>query len=211
MRTNPLSIPAFVHALALILLVWVSTARAGELQDALRASYAAEAKGNYTEALRLLQDVQTRESRNYFLQMRLGYLNLTLKQYAASMSAYQEADRLDTRAVEPSLGALKGAMALGKWADAEKWANDVLKRDAANYSALSSLAYACFVRKDYAKAVKYYEQVVELYPSDTTMKNGLAWSLLYQGFKSKAEAVFSEVLAVSPDDANTRQGLAASK
>ncbi len=186
-------------------------AKADELQIALRRSYAAEAQGKYAEALTSIQDELQRDSRNYFLQMRVGYLNMMLGKYDVSLKAYEAADRLESHAVEAAVGALKAAMMLGNWAAAETWANDVLRTDSFNYVALSRLAYAYFVRKNYPKAVEYYQKVLDLYPSDLDMKTGLAWSLFYMGDKQKAETSFSEVIAVSPDNVSAKQGLLAAQ
>jgi tetratricopeptide (TPR) repeat protein len=178
--------------------------------QALRASYAAEAKGDYQEALKSILDAASRDSRNYFLQMRVGYLNFMLAKYEKSLEAYQTAANLESNSVEALMGAVKAAAQLGRWNTVEQLAQEVLKKDASNYTALSRLAYAYFMRKDYAQASRYYQQVSDLYPSDTEMKNGLAWSSFYLGNVVKAKSLFSEVLAVNPEDANAKQGLAAS-
>jgi tetratricopeptide (TPR) repeat protein len=182
-----------------------------DLSSALRASYAAEAKRDYATALKALTEVLITDNRNYFLQMRAGYLNLMLGKYPASGDAYEAAADLEPRTVEAALGALKANAAAGDMVAAEKWAQAVLSQDPKNYTGLSRLAYAYFMKKDYAQALDYYQRVVELYPSDLDMKNGLAWSAFYMGNKSKAQTLFLEVLSVSPDNSSAAQGLAASK
>jgi tetratricopeptide (TPR) repeat protein len=186
-------------------------AQTSDLQKALRASYLAEAKGDYGAAAKSLLEMLIREPQNYFLQMRAGYLNLMLGQYNASLNAYEIAAEMQPRAVEPAMGALKAAVGLGNWAVAEKWASNVLQQDPNNYVGLSRLAYSYFVRKDYAKASEQYQKVLMLYPSDTEMKSGLAWSYYYLGNKTKAQTLFTEVLAVNPDDAIAKQGVSASR
>lgn len=186
---------------------WEVFAQNTDIQKALRNSYASEAKGDYSGALKSVMSVSIADPSNYFLQLRTGYLNLILGQYNASLDAYENAFHLDSKAVEPALGALKASAALGNWAAAEKWANTVLIKDPGNYTALSKLAYSYFCRKDFAKAVDTYQKVIDLYPSDTTLKDGLAWSYFYMGNKSKARSLFLDVLAVNPDDASASQGL----
>jgi tetratricopeptide (TPR) repeat protein len=202
------------HLYPIVLLVFLLCSlplQARELQKALRASYAAEAKGDYTAAFKSLTEVLITDSRNYFLQMRAGYLNLMLGKYPASLDAYENASELQPRAVEPAIGALKACSMGTDFATTEKWGQVVLSRDPNNYLGLSRLAYSYFARKDYAKASDHYQRVLDLYPSDTDMKSGLAWSSYYLGNKTKAATLFSEILEVNPDYSGAQNGLAISQ
>jgi tetratricopeptide (TPR) repeat protein len=185
--------------------------QAGEVQKALKTSYAAEAKGDYAAALKSLMEVLITDSRNYFLQMRAGYLNYMLGKYPASLEAYKNASELEPRAVEAAIGALKASSMGTDFAMTERWAQAVLSRDSNNYLGLSRLAYSYFARKDYAKARDSYQRVLDLYPSDIDMKSGLAWSSFYIGNKSKAATLFSEILSVNPDYSGAQNGLAISQ
>lgn len=183
--------------------------RGQEVSASLRASYDAEAKGNFNGALEPVLAALNRNPRHYFCQMRAGYLYLILRQYPQGLTAYQAAAELMPSAVEPCVGALKAANALGNWTAAEKWGHLVLRKDPGNYTGLSRLAYSHYMRKDYALALTHYKEVLELYPSDIDMRNGLAWSCYYMGNKTEARKLFAEVLEVSPDNASANQGLAA--
>lgn len=194
-----------------IFLFFSTFLHATEIQKALKASYAAEAKGDYVTALKTLTEVLNTDSRNYFLQLRSGYLNLMLGKYTASLEAYENAASLEPRAVEPALGALKASSMGTNYATTEKWAQNVLGRDSDNYMGLSRLAYSYFARKDYSKAGEYYQRVLDLYPSDNDMRSGLAWSSFYLGNKTKAAALFSEIIAVNPDYNGAQHGLALSQ
>lgn len=178
-------------------------------QHALSMSYSLESKGDYKGALQQVQSVIERQPNHYFCLMRAGWLNLCLAAYPDSLRSYNEAARACPRAVEPLLGAIKAAAALGDWKSVESLSKSLLDKDPHNYTGLSRLAYAYCMRKDYNAAAAQYSELLNLYPSDLDMRNGLAWCYYYQGKKSEAKSQFEEVLNVSPTNASANQGIAA--
>lgn len=212
MKTTTQSIILLTLAIGLFILGTTLHAQQPQLnfvQSALSMSYSLESKGDYKGALQQVQSVLGRQPDHYFCLMRSGWLNLCLGIYADSLQAYNQASRACPQAVEPLLGALKAAAALGDWKSVESLAKSLLEKDPNNYTGLSRVAYAYFMRKDYNSAAVHYSRILTLYPSDLDMRNGLAWSYYYQGRKSEAKAQFEEVLNVSPSNSGANQGIAA--
>jgi tetratricopeptide (TPR) repeat protein len=178
-------------------------------QNALQQSYNCETRGDYRGALSQIQPVLERQPNHYFCLMRSGWLNLCLRAYSEAFRSYNEAARTCPQAAEPAIGAIKAAAALGDWKSVESLARSVLEKDPGNYTALSNLAYACCMKKDYPTAAQHYSKLLTLYPSDLDMRNGYAWSLYYAGKKGDAKAQFVEVLDVSPANSSANEGLAA--
>jgi tetratricopeptide (TPR) repeat protein len=185
------------------------TASAG-VPEALTASYAAEANGDYAGALAALAGVSAADDTGYVLSLRRGWLLYLKGAHADSVLAYQEASRVRPNAVEAQLGQTLPLMALRRWTEARTACEAVLTVAPGNYTALSRLAWVLYSQGRYAEALTRYETVVRQYPSDLEMRSGMAWTLLKLGRTVEARAMFQWVLQISPSYASATQGLAAS-
>ena len=177
--------------------------------DPLEDSFAREAQGDLSGALRASQEAAERNPERYFTRIRVAFLELELKNYAAAAEDYARAAALAPRSLEALLGQQQALLALGRYTEAETAGRKALARDADNYLAASRLAWTLFSLKRYADAGKVYARVLTLYPSDLEMMTGLAYSELRAGRKREASDAFRAVLAILPSHARAREGLAA--
>ena len=182
-------------------------AAAQSLDAALTASYAAEAKKDYASAAKALKEVEADNTRDYLLNLRLGWLDYLAGLYGESATYYAKAAALAPGALEPLQGQLLPLIAGGKTADSWNVYLAILKIDPVNYKALSALAWANYNAKEYKNAIQFYTKLVTLYPSDTEMRLGLGYSLKLSGDKDGADKQFREVLRLSPNNSRALAGL----
>ncbi len=179
------------------------------VQKAFSASYIAEGKYNYTEAISQISNVYQEQS--YEMNLRLGWLNYLTKNYTSSISYYEKAAALKSYAIEAKFGLIKPLSALESWDKVIKQYEAILNIDPQNTVANYYLGYALYSRKQYNLAVKNFEKVVNLYPFDYDNNLMLAWTYLKLGKNNEAKLVFNKVLIMSPNDASALEGLAAIK
>jgi tetratricopeptide (TPR) repeat protein len=175
--------------------------------SALAKSYELEAKLDFKSAVETLRPLVNASAKDYFLRLRLAYLEACAKQYLEAAKDYAQAARLEPRSIEALLGQQQAALALGDYPGTEYLAKEIARRDANNYLANSRLAWALFSQKRYAKARDVYAKLVALYPADTEMLLGLGYAQSRMGATTQAEASFRAVLSIVPADKRARTGL----
>ncbi len=178
-------------------------------QKAFSASYIAEGKYNYPEAITAINNVYVEQS--YEMNLRLGWLYYLSKNYTSSMKYYDKAITLKPYAIEAKFGLIKPLAALESWDKVIKQYEAILSIDPQNTTANYYLGYAFYTRKQYDAAIKNFEKVVNLYPFDYDNSLMLAWSYLRLGKHNEAKLLFNKVLLMSPNDASALEGLAAIK
>lgn len=179
------------------------------LQKAFSASYVAEGKYNYTEAIAQINNVYAEQ--NYEMNLRLGWLYYLSKNYTSSIKHYEKACALKPYAIEAKFGLIKPLAALESWDKVIKQYESILSIDPQNTSANYYLGYSFYNRKQYEQAVKCFEKVVNLYPFDYDNSLMLGWSYFRLGKNNEAKVLFNKVLLMSPNDASALEGLAAIK
>ena len=121
-------------------------------QNAFYKSYEFEKSGNYTAALRELNNVY--KSDDYFTNIRLGWLYYLSKQYAQSVKFYEKAISLKPYAIEAKFGLIKPLSATEKWDRVKTNYTEILKIDPQNTLANYWLGVIYYNRKEYANAKK---------------------------------------------------------
>jgi tetratricopeptide (TPR) repeat protein len=177
------------------------------VEVALKASYAAEATGDYQAAIKALTSVGASANSSYIAQLRLGWLNYCAKEYQQSATYYKKAVQLAPLAIEPLLGQMLAQQLSENTEEAMRTGNAILRRDPNNYTANSRLAWMYYVKRDHKQAAILYRKLVGLYPTDTEMLLGLGFALKYSGEKKDADKQFNTVLLLSPDNARALEGL----
>lgn len=177
------------------------------VEVALKASYAAEATGDYQAAIKALTSVGASANSSYIAQLRLGWLNYCAKEYQQSATYYKKAVQLAPLAIEPLLGQMLAQQLSENTEEAMRTGNAILRRDPNNYTATSRLAWMYFVKRDYKQSSILYRKLVGLYPTDTEMLLGLGFALKYSGEKKDADKQFNTVLLLSPDNSRALEGL----
>jgi tetratricopeptide (TPR) repeat protein len=175
------------------------------LQDAFAKSYELESKKKYTEAVAVLKKVYQEES--YETNLRLGRVTYLAGLYTESSAYYQKAIKQKPYALEAKFGYVYPLGAMGNWDQAISQYNKILSIDPQNTYANYHLGNIYFVRKDYLKASKYLEKVVNLYPFDYDSMILYAWINFRMGKLREAQVLFHKVLLNRPKDASALEGL----
>ena len=175
------------------------------VQEAFAKSHEFENKGVYTEAVSALKKVYQEDS--YEINLRLGWVTYLNGSFTESSAYYQKAIKLKPYAIEPKLGFCYPAAALGNWDQLISQYNDILTIDPQNTTANYRLGSIYYGRKDYAKAEKYLEKVVNLYPFDYDSMVLYAWTNFQLGKLREAQVLFNKVLMNKPKDKSALEGL----
>ncbi len=206
MTPNPeVIVPRSIALLALLLAPALALPQE-EGPDLYRQSYAAEARGDYNLAFDLLQRLGPAGG-TYVASLRKGWLHYLSGHHAQAAEAYGRAMALQPAAVEPRLGALLPLMALRRWQDAQRVAEEALALAPNDATALSRLAWVHYNQGRHAEAEPLYRRALAAFPSNADVQTGLGWTLLKLGRYKEARAAFEAVLAFAPDQANAHLGL----
>jgi tetratricopeptide (TPR) repeat protein len=197
-----------IPAISLILLLFIFSARAQDyqvLQDAFSKSHAYESRGNFTDAIASLKKVYLEDS--YEINLRLGWVTYLAGLFTESSAYYQKAINLKPYAIEAKFGFVNPASALGNWDQVVAQYNEILKIDPQNTLANYRMGSIFYGRRDYAKAEKHLEKVVNLYPFDYDSMVLFAWTNLKLGKLREAQVMFNKVLLNKPKDPSALEGL----
>ena len=175
------------------------------LQDAFSKSYQYEYRGNFTDAITTLKTVYQEDS--YEINVRLGWVTYLAGLFTESSAYYQKAIALKPYSIEAKLGLANPASALGNWDQVIAQYNEILTIDPQNTTANYRMGSIYYGRKDYGKAEKYLEKVVNLYPFDYDSNILFAWTYLKLGKLREAQVIFNKVLLIKPADASALEGL----
>lgn len=175
------------------------------LQNTFYKSYDLEKAGNYSAAISELRKVYRQD--DYFVNIRMGWLNYLDKNYQESLNYYQNAIRLRPLAIEAKFGCVKPLSALEKWDAVRDQYLAILRIDPNNTRASYWLGVIYYNRKDYPKAYKLFDRIVSLYPLDYDSVIMLAWTKYRLGRKAEAKALFNHALTLIPNDKDALSGL----
>ena len=187
-----------------IMLIKFSVAQ-DAMQTAFEQSYIQEQAGNYKGAAQSIAVVYNPKS--YECNLRLGYLNYMSGAYNDAIGYYKKAIDLMPYAIEPRLGYVYPAAALGKWDDVVLQYQAILKIDPKNSTVNYKLGVIYYNRKKYAQAYALFEKVVNLYPFDYDGLIMFAWTNYRLGKLQQAKLLFKKVLLLSPNDKSALEGL----
>ena len=176
-----------------------------KLTAAFSDSYAKEKAGKYNEAAQSLKAYY--DANSYELNLRLGWLTYLQGQFAESIIYYNKAIELMPYAIEPRLGVVLPASAMGNWDKVISHYNKILTIDPNNTITLYRLGLISYDRKDYKQAAQYFEKVVNLYPFDYQSLLMLGWADYRLGKSREAKILFSKALLYYPGDASAKEGL----
>jgi tetratricopeptide (TPR) repeat protein len=200
--------PFRYFAISLLLLLSVSLQAQTNytlLRDAFSKSHDAEAKGSYADAISALKKVYEEDS--YETNLRLGWLSYLNGSFTESAAFYQKSANLKPYAIEPKLGLVYPLSALGKWDLVINLYNEILAIDPQNTVVNYRLGSIYYGRKDYTRAEKYLEKVINLYPFDYDSMLLYGWTSFQLGKMREAQVMFNKVLLNKPKDASALEGL----
>jgi len=175
------------------------------LQEAFSKSYAYESRGNFMDAISSLKAVYQEDS--YEVNLRLGWVTYLAGLFTESSAYYQKAIKLKPYAIEAKLGFVNPASALGNWDQVITQYEDILAADPQNTTVNYRMGSIYYGRKDYPKAEKYLEKVINLYPFDYDSMVLYAWTMYRLGKMREAQVLFNKVLLIRPRDTSALEGL----
>lgn len=176
-----------------------------KLTAAFNESYAKEKNAKYAEATSALKALY--DEKSYEINLRLGWLTYLQGQFSESMGYYSKAVELMPYAIEPRLGIVLPASAMGNWDLVVSHYNKILSIDPNNTLVLYRMGLINYERKDYKQAYTYFEKVVNLYPWDHDSVLMFAWTNYMLGKTREAKILFHKALLYNPDDASAKEGL----
>lgn len=204
----PKLISYFTFHFSLLLIISLSThaqTNYSSLQEAFSKSYAYESRGNFSDAITTLKSIYQEDS--YEINLRLGWVTYLAGLFTESSAYYQKAIKLKPYAIEAKIGFANPASALGNWDQVVSQYDEVLTIDPQNTTVNYRLGSIYYGRKDYAKAEKYLEKVINLYPFDYDSMILYAWTEYRLGKLREAQVLFNKALLIRPSDTSAKEGL----
>ena len=194
-----------ITAVIMLSAFFVQAQSQSELQKAFTDSYTQEYNKKYPEAIASLTKVYNAD--NYELNLRLGWLHYSNKNYVQSENFYQLAVKQKPYSIEAKLGLVKPLSAVESLDKVLQQYDDIMKVDAQNYTANYWAGVIQYNRKKYEAASKLFEKIVNLYPFDYDGNHMLAWTYLNMGKNNDAKILFNKALLNRPADASSLEGL----
>lgn len=175
------------------------------LQESFSRSQEYEKRGNFTDAIATMKKIYQEDS--YEINLRLGWVTYLNGLFTESSAYYQKAISLKPYSLEPKFGFIYPASAFGNWDQVISQYNDILAIDPQNTLANYRMGAIYYGRKDYAKAEKHLEKVINLYPFDYDSMILFAWTSYKLGKLREAQVMFNKVLLNKPKDVSALDGL----
>ncbi|MEY1639524.1 tetratricopeptide repeat protein [Tenuifilum sp. 4138str] len=176
-----------------------------KLSVAFTESYAKEKEGKYADAAKPLKAMY--DEKSYEVNLRLGWLTYLQGQFSESVGYYSKAIELMPYAIEPRLGIVLPASAMGNWGSVVEQYNKILSIDPNNTLVLYRMGMISYENKDFKKAYTYFEKVVNLYPFDYYSVLMLGWTNYQLGKTKEAKILFQKALLYDPTSASAKEGL----
>ncbi|MBC7124185.1 MAG: tetratricopeptide repeat protein [Bacteroidales bacterium] len=176
-----------------------------KLSAAFSESYAKEKEGKYADAAKPLKAMY--DEKSYEVNLRLGWLTYLQGQFSESVGYYSKAIELMPYAIEPRLGIVLPASAMGNWGSVVEQYNKILSIDPNNTLVLYRMGMISYENKDFKKAYTYFEKVVNLYPFDYYSVLMLGWTNYQLGKTKEAKILFQKALLYDPTSASAKEGL----
>ena len=173
--------------------------------NAFKISYALEKKGEFKKAAEEMKKVY--DANSYEINLRLGWLDYQAGLFTESATYYKKAVDLMPYSEEAKFGLIYHKSALGKWDEVISLYNKILTNNPNNTTANYRLGLIYYGQKNYTKAYKYFNKVVNLYPFGYDGLLMLAWTNFQQGKLREAKVLFNKVLMYSPNDKSALEGL----
>ena len=173
--------------------------------EGFQNSYLHEASGNLEDAILDLKNIY--EESSYEINLRLGWLMYSSGLFSESQSYYNKAISLKPFAIEPRFGVVLPAAAMGNWNSVIAQYEKILEITPNNSLALHRLGLIYYGQKDYLKAEKYFEKVVNLYPFDYDGLVMYAWTNYQLKNYRQAKVLFHKALLNTPTGSSAMEGI----
>ena len=173
--------------------------------SAFSKSYEYEATSDYANAITTMKTVY--DASSYEINIRLAWLSYMSGLFTESVTYYQKAIALMPMSIEAKFGIINPLAALGNWSQVQAQYEKILEIDAKNTTANYRLGMIFYGKKDYAKAITFFQKNVNLYPFTYDSLIMYAWSNFQLGKTREAKVLFNKCLLYNPTDASALEGL----
>ena len=174
-------------------------------KDAFQNSYIQEATGEYPGAINSLKNVY--DEKSYEINLRLGWLTYQSGNFTESKTYYNKAIALMPFSIESRLGLVYPLAALGNWSEVITQYEKILEITPNLSIVLHRLGLIYYGKGDFDKALRYFEQVVNLYPFDYDALTMLAWTHFKLNNMREAKVLFQKALLNTPNGTSASEGL----
>ncbi|MCC6549379.1 MAG: hypothetical protein IT279_04845 [Ignavibacteriaceae bacterium] len=165
-----------------------------------------EQSKNYKQALSSIEKIYSDNAKDYFVNLRMGWLYYNLLNYDKSEKYYRLATEINSKSIEAMIGLTYPLAAKEQWKEVEALYQKILKIDGMNYTANLRLGQMYLYRSDYTGAKKYLERIYYVYQSDYELNLYFGWVMYYLGDKNNAREMFTRVLMQNSKDASANEG-----
>ena len=193
-----------VIGILIIFSMHLSAQNSAEIINAFKTSYTLEKEGDYKKASEELKKVYSDDS--YEINLRIGWLLYNAGLFDESSAHYQKALNLKPYSEEAKFGIIYPKAAQGKWTEVINMYNKILEINPKNTVANYRLGLIYYGKKDYTKALGYFEKVSDLYPFDYDTLLMLAWTNYFLAKNKEAKILFTKVLMNSPGNESATEG-----
>ena len=175
------------------------------VHEAFIKSYTLEKEGEYKKAADAVKEVY--DASSYEINLRLGWLNYQAGIFTESIAHYQKSLELKPYSEEAKFGLIYPYAAIGNWDKVLVLYQKILNNSPNNTIANYRLGLIYYGKKEYVKAHKHFNTVVDLYPFDYDGLLMLAWTNYQQSKLREAKVLFNKVLLYAPKDKSALEGL----
>jgi len=172
----------------------------GERQNAIRESYVLEGKANYAGAIKSLAGQYNQEPTDYFINLRMGWLNYLLGNFKNALQHYNAAIDAKGHSKAAGLGKVNTLMKTQDWTGYEDALKTLTKVFRSDYDLNLRLANYYLNTKKYEEGAEVTGNLIPYYPDDVVLLNTHGYLNMLAGKKEHAEKTFHEVLSISPDN-----------
>lgn len=204
---------SFKYCTVLIAFITVGSAHALNLEEQTLVydSYALEKTGDIPKAIEKMVLALQKSPKDYYCNIRLGWLFFLNKKYKNSLDHYSQAYSIEKNSLEPLLGMSQVYQAAEAHPKTKKACELVLAKDPKNYICLQRLIFAEIQMKEFTPALASAKLAHELYPTDPVFLEQYAVLLKQNSQESEAKTILSLLLLVSPQNEYARSQLVAKK
>ena len=162
--------------------------------------------GNYKDAIKTIENIYSKYSNDYLVNLRLGWLQYLNQKYDESIKYYNKAIKISNNSTEAQLGITYPYSAKNNWDQIKNIYDNILDKDPLNYTARLNLAQIYLKEGDNLNSKIMLEKLIEQYPSDYSVNLYLGWTYYYLGNKSKANSLFAVALIGDKTSSSAKEG-----
>jgi tetratricopeptide (TPR) repeat protein len=172
------------------------------ISDSYHESFTQEKIQDYNAAIQALMPVYELYSRQYTVNLRLGWLHYLAGRYRKSLEYYRSAASAVPGAIDPKLGEAVVGLAQQNYSDVKLICYSIIKIDFYNYLANRYLAKALVGEESFVQAAAVTQKMLALYPSDISFIEQLAIIRMHQGDTATARLLYKDLWILDPNNIN---------